>query len=177
MTAPRSSPSNSENSKAARFRCCLDAILVDIGNTLVHEAPPNTPTHALQARLLPNVLQDLEWFRETLPIAAVTNTSVMTESDVRRALKGTGLNRLLDFIITSADVGVAKPDPLPLLVAIDRLTTADTRRILYIGDLPTDAAAAEAAGMPFAPAQPGLRQTVTQWHDVVHRSGHASDDR
>ena len=79
----------------------------------------------------------------------------MTEADVRALLADVGVDDLFEVLVTSVDVGAAKPDPPPLELALRRLGLDDPSRVLYVGDQPTDAAAAEAAGMPYADVADG----------------------
>ncbi len=51
-------------------------------------------------------------------------------------------------VVTSAEVGAAKPDPAVFLAALDRLGV-DPSRALHIGDEPGDEDGARAAGMRF----------------------------
>ena len=145
----------------------LDVIVLDIGGTLVVEAAPGTPVSDLGAQCLPHVVEDLRKLALETRLAAATNTSVMSEDDVRTLLLPTGINELLEVLVTSADVGVAKPDPTMLLVVLERLGGIEPHRALYIGDQPTDAAAAAAAGMHFAPIlAEGVDATVRHWIDA-----------
>jgi FMN phosphatase YigB (HAD superfamily) len=128
----------------------FDAILFDIGGTLVDEAPPATPTDELVVSLLPGVMEDLTALAAVTRIGAVTNTAVMTEADVRRLLEPSGLSALLEVIVTSVDVGVAKPDPTAILRALERLGVTASERVLYVGNADTDSAAARAAGIHYA---------------------------
>src|SRR4051794_8818297 len=90
----------------------IDAVLFDIGGTLVHAAPPATPTDALVAEAIRSPARDLAALRtQGLRLGAVTDTAVMTEADVRDLLAPIGLDALLDVVVTSCDVGAAKPDP------------------------------------------------------------------
>jgi nicotinate-nucleotide--dimethylbenzimidazole phosphoribosyltransferase len=142
----------------------LDAVILDIGGTLVAEQPPGTATSDLVARCLPNVVEDLGLLSRSLRLAAATNTSVMSEKDVRALLVPTGIDELLEVVVTSADVGVAKPDPAVLFAVLERLGGTAPDRALFIGDQPTDEAAARAAGMPFVPVHPdGVLAAVQQW--------------
>jgi len=151
----------------------LDAVILDIGGTLVAEAPPGTATSDLAARCLPNVLEDLGLLSRSVRLAAATNTSVMSEKDVRALLVPTGINELLEIIVTSADVGVAKPDPAVLFAVLERLGGTAPDRALFIGDQPTDEAAARAAGMPFAPVHPeGVLAAVHQWVETRPEEHH-----
>ena len=121
-------------------------MLFDIGGTLVVENDPPSPVAALVPTLLANVVSDLTTLAGILRLGAATNTAVMTELDVRKLLAQVGIDHFFEVVVTSGDVGVAKPDPTLLLVAKDRLGINDASRILYVGDRPTDRQAALAAG-------------------------------
>jgi nicotinate-nucleotide--dimethylbenzimidazole phosphoribosyltransferase len=142
----------------------LDAVLVDLGGTVVVEAAPGTPLADLQVELRPGVTDDLRAILHDVRLGAVTNTSVMTEADVRALLAEVGVDDLLEVLVTSVDAGAAKPDPAPLELALRRLGLDDPSRVLYVGDQPTDAAAAEAAGMPYADIADGtIALAVSTW--------------
>src|SRR3546814_8092124 len=89
----------------------ITTVLFDIGDTLVRAAAPGTPVDALVAEPLPGALHTLQALVRSHRIGAVTDTAVMSEADVRAALADTGLGELLEVIVTSHDVGAAKPDP------------------------------------------------------------------
>lgn len=146
----------------------LDALILDIGGTLIAEAPPATPTADLEVALLPGVLEDVRALAKSLRIGAATNTAVMTEQDVRGLLAPAGLDELFEVLVTSADVGAAKPDPLVLMTVLERLGGIAPRRALFIGDQPTDEAAAAAIGMPYAAVRPeGIAATVAAWIEAT----------
>lgn len=141
----------------------LDAVLFDIGDTLVRAAAPGTPTAALTVDLRPNVVEDLRALAARgLRLGAVTDTATMTESDVRTLLRPSGLDDLLEVLVTSSDVGVAKPDPRSLRTALDRLAVVPDR-VLYVGDRAVDRDAASAAGTHFAFVGDTIGDTVTWW--------------
>lgn len=147
----------------------LDAVILDIGGTLVAEAAPGTPTAELRVTLLPRVLDDLTELANMVHLAAATNTAVMHEADVRALLQPSGLSALLEVVVTSCDVGVAKPDPLVLRTVLERLGGIEARRALFIGDQPSDEAAANAIGMPYASVgSEGIAATIAAW--LVSRS-------
>lgn len=131
----------------------MDAILFDIGDTLVRAAEPGTPVAALVAQPLPGVVRTLRALARTHRLGAVTDTAVMSEAEVRAALAGTGLDELLEVIVTSADAGVTKPDPTGLRTALARLGVAP-ERALFVGDHAVDEEAARAAGVAFARVAP-----------------------
>jgi pyrophosphatase PpaX len=56
------------------------------------------------------------------------------------------LEQLVDVLVTADDTERHKPDPDPLLEALDRLG-AQPSEAAYVGDSPFDIAAARAAGM------------------------------
>ena len=124
----------------------LDAVLLDIGATLIAEADPGTPTAQLRAVAMPGVLDAVRALAARVRVGAVTNTTVMREADVRALLAAAELDELLEVVVTSVDVGVAKPDPKPILEALQRLGVAPDRT-LFVGDRPSDGEAAHAAGL------------------------------
>lgn len=139
----------------------IRTILFDVGDTLVRAARPGTPVDALVAEPLPGVLRTLRALHGSFRLGAVTDTSVMSEPDVRAALAGTGIDELLEVIVTSNDVGAAKPDPRGVRVALERLgATASTT--LLVGDADVDEGAARGAGVAFARVGPelGLSEAV-----------------
>lgn len=136
------------------MKALLDAVLVDIGGTLVHQAAPGTAIEELEVHPRDGAVDDLTWLRRVVRVGAVTDTASMDEAAVRRLLDPSGLSDLLDVVVTSVDVGVAKPDPAPLRTALDRLGLDDPGRVLFIGDRPEDEEAARAAGTRFAAITP-----------------------
>lgn len=150
----------------------LDVVLLDIGGTLVRENAPGTPIDQLMPTLLPRVLDDLTELSRTVRLGAATNTSVMNESIVRSLLAKVGIDHLLEVVVTSYDVGAAKPDPLVLLEANRRLGQVDPSRVLYVGDRSTDQDAAFAARMHFTyVTERGVLAVVQEW--VSSNSEHA----
>jgi nicotinate-nucleotide--dimethylbenzimidazole phosphoribosyltransferase len=126
----------------------FDAVLFDIGGTLVPEAPAATPVAELQPRAFDGVPELLRALAGEHRLGAVTNTAVMREHDVRALLAPIGLDELLEVVVTSRDVGADKPDPAPLTHALERMGL-DPARALYVGDRDVDREAAAAAGVEF----------------------------
>jgi nicotinate-nucleotide--dimethylbenzimidazole phosphoribosyltransferase len=133
----------------------IEAFLFDVGDTLVEQQPPGTPLAELRARPLPGAVEALRELSGSYALGAVTNTAVMRETEVRALLGSVGLDELLEAVVSSVDVGAAKPDPAPLLEAAARLGVAP-ERCAFIGDGPEDLAAASAAGMHFAATDRGV---------------------
>ncbi len=132
----------------------LRAIVFDIGDTLVHAAAPGTPVAELRAEPIGDAVHELRALASRYRIGAVTDTTVMTSSDVRTALDGTGLAELLEVIVTSVDIGAAKPSPRGLRRALDLLGVTP-EQTLFVGDADCDEAAATAADIHFARAGAG----------------------
>ncbi len=163
------------------MKALLDAVLVDIGGALVDHAPPGSPVADLELHLRADAVEDLQWLRETVRVGAVTDTAMVDEAQVRQLLEPSGVSGLLEIVVTSVDVGVDKPDPKPLLVAMERLGLDTPARILYIGDQPADEAAAATAGMAYVPISGlagdndlTLRQVVQAWLD--RNAGHRFEE-
>jgi len=81
-----------------------------------------------------------------LLLAAVSNT-IFSARRMRLALEEAGLAKPLRFVLSSSDVGCAKPDPEIFRIALERLGTraADT---LFVGDSwENDVVGASEAGM------------------------------
>jgi putative hydrolase of the HAD superfamily len=60
----------------------------------------------------------------------------------------------VEVVVSSAEVGVAKPDPALFRLALERLGVP-AARALHVGDSPEDEQGARAAGMQFVPAPLG----------------------
>ncbi|MEU1022060.1 HAD family phosphatase [Streptomyces sp. NPDC005904] len=81
-----------------------------------------------------------------LPVLLVTNATPWLADDL--ALLGlTGPAGLFDDVISSADLGVTKPDPRFYRAAVERAGVA-AGRCLFVDDRQENVAAAEALGMP-----------------------------
>ena len=137
----------------------IDALIFDIGGTLVEEAAPGTPVDALAATLLPDALEVVRTMAGSHRIGAVTDTAVMDEATVRGLLAPTGLDALLEVLVTSRDVGAPKPDPRGVVEACRRLGVAPARTLL-VGDRTVDRDAAAAAGTEFVAADGGVAGAI-----------------
>src|SRR4051794_34693827 len=127
----------------------IDAILFDVGGTLVAEAPPGTPVDQLRAAALGGVTELIPELARHHRLGAVTDTAVMDEQAVRKLLAPLGLDAVLDTVVTSADVGAPKPDPTIIERALAALGVAADRAVL-VGNAPVDRQASRAAGVLFA---------------------------
>lgn len=146
----------------------IDAVLLDVGGTLVEQAAPGTPVDDLVARPLPGVVDALRELARHHRLGAVTDTATMDESTVRALLAPIGIDALLEVVVTSSDVGAAKPDPRGVLAACERLGVAPERTLL-IGDSSVDRDAAARAGVSFIAVDGGFADAVGR--AIAARSG------
>lgn len=129
----------------------FDAVVFDIGGTLVAEADAGTPVDRLRVTYLDGAPRTLAALTAAgLVLGAVTDTAVMTEADVRAHLEADGVSDLLTALVTSVDVGATKPDPAGIVEVLRRLDLTEPSRVLVVGDREVDRGAARAAGCAFA---------------------------
>jgi putative hydrolase of the HAD superfamily len=99
---------------------------------------------AIRFRPYPEVVGTLARLRaDGARLAVVSNWDV----SLHDVLERTGLRRLVDAVVISAELGVAKPDPAIFHAALERLG-ADAGGAVHVGDsLEADVAGARAAGL------------------------------
>ncbi len=97
---------------------------------------------SVSPRVDPEVVDLLTRARAVVPVALVSNATTRLEDDLRRQ----GLDGVADVVVSSARVGVAKPDPHIYHVAADRVGVAPDR-CLFVDDAPTNVATARELGM------------------------------
>lgn len=109
--------------------------------------------HTIHDRLVrpyPGVVDGLAALgRRGLRMAVVTSKG---REMAERTMRVCGLDRLFHAVITADDVSRGKPDPEPVLKALDRLASREARRVLFLGDAPMDVEAGRAAGVRTAAA-------------------------
>lgn len=145
-----------------------DAVLFDVGNTLVQQVFTAVSSTELEAILLPGVRETFEVLRGRTRLGVVSNTTTMTTKELSAHLQAVGLLEDLEVIIATADIGIHKPDPIPLVHALEKLGV-QSRRTLYVGDNESDSIAAARAGMDFCYTGPNL-------HDSLRRFVASSND-
>lgn len=70
-----------------------------------------------------------------------------------RTLESCGVSELVEVLVTPEDVARGKPDPEPVLLALERLGLADRgHEVVFVGDSPFDLRAGRAAGVRTAAA-------------------------
>jgi len=96
-------------------------------------------------RAVPGAIPLLTALRDRgLAIAIVTNNLT---SEQRQKLERCGMNALIDVLITSEDIGTAKPDPAIFRAALDRIALR-AEDVVMVGDAwATDIVGAQNAGV------------------------------
>ena len=144
----------------------FDCVLFDLGNTLIAQENPGTPYEDLKVQILPGVQQLLDELHGKVKLGIVSNTKTITAADIKSKLETVSLHKYFETIIATAEIGTHKPDPAPIVAAIEQLKCS-AERTIYIGDIETDKQAAVAAGAHFAYAGPNLYESVKQY--ALHR--------
>ncbi len=104
----------------------------------------NHANHDTMVRPYPGVLETIRTLKEGGKALGVV-TSKMRAGTVR-GLTCCGLDEFFDMLVGADDTDKHKPDPTPVLVAIERLN-ADPATTIFIGDSPHDLASGRAAGI------------------------------
>lgn len=89
---------------------------------------------------VPDQLQ--RWKARGMKLAVVSNF----DQRLHGLLDGLGLSQWLDAVVISSDAGAAKPDPLPLHLALEALGL-EAQQVWHVGDSRADEQAALAAGI------------------------------
>ncbi len=102
-------------------------------------------TYASCAVLFPSSMEILQFLKARgIAVGLVSNGECAFQ---RAKLHSSGLDRILEAIVISGEVGIAKPDPKIFRIALEQLR-ADPRETLFVGNNPwTDIAGATDAGM------------------------------
>jgi len=101
---------------------------------------------ALRFVPVPGALDSVHALRARgLTLAVVSNWDVGLHAHLDKL----GIAHLFDVVVTSADAGVAKPDPRIFRVVLARLGVKP-ERVLHVGDNELDEVGARSAGMRFA---------------------------
>jgi putative hydrolase of the HAD superfamily len=143
---PRSLLGHDDLSLATLHRRCTGVFLDELEADLDPATFATAYVGALVFEILPGVTEALGKLRKRgLELAVVSNWD-LTLPD---RLDQLGVTESLRTIVSSAEAGIAKPDPAIFEVALSRLGV-NPGRALHIGDAAADEAGAGAAGMHFA---------------------------
>lgn len=116
-----------------------------------------------------------------VPLAVVTSKAGEMAG---RTLDRCGLAERFAVVVTADDVERGKPDPEPVLVALEALGVEPSERVLFVGDSPHDLKAGRDAGVSVAAASWGpfepdvLRgERPDVWLDGLDELGAGADGR
>lgn len=125
-------------------RRCAAVVQERLGTSLPLDDVRDALLAAIRFRPYPEVAGTLARLRaDGARLAVVSNWDV----SLHDVLERTGLRRLVDAVVISAELGVAKPDPAIFYAALERLG-ADAAGAVHVGDsLDADVAGARAAGL------------------------------
>jgi HAD superfamily hydrolase (TIGR01509 family) len=144
---PRSHLGRDAESLAALRRDCVAVFLGELGAELEPESFVEAFVAALVFTPVAGAVQTLERLAGRTRLAVVANWDCSLHEHLDRL----GLARFFEAVVTSADAGVAKPDPAIFRKALERLGV-EPARALHVGDERIDEEGALAAGMAFRPA-------------------------
>jgi len=120
-----------------------------------------------EARLYLGVREVLgELRRRQMPIAAATS---LPGRLVTPMLEKTGLKDYFSVTIHAGTCRVPKPHPKSIIMALEAIAVCPSENAFYVGDLETDAAAAQNAGISFAWAAYGYGESAPNSTKVILR--------
>lgn len=138
----------------------FDAVLFDLGNTLIAQANPGTPLEQLTVRYLPGAIATVTALRGRVRLGIVSNTTSITAAHIIEKLGD--FASAFEVVIASSEVGLHKPHPAPVLAALHQLGVRP-ERTLFIGDSPVDERAATAAGTHFTYTGTNLEDSLMRY--------------
>ena len=144
---PRTIEGRDEESLADLGRRCTAVFLEHAGAELEPAEFAPAFLAAIAFRPLPGAAEGLARLRRAgLTLVCVSNWDI----SLGRHLEAAGLADYFAEIVSSAEVGVAKPEAAVFWIALDRIGVPP-ERALHIGDGENDSEGAAAAGLAFAP--------------------------
>ena len=147
------------------------AILFDVGNTLVRQESPDVPVEQLRIKVLPGVLEALEMLNGKYKMGLVSNSKNLSANQIREKLELAGIAKYFETAVSSFDIGIEKPDPEPLQMALNELGV-NASESLYIGDNDSDRIAAKNAGMDFMFTSQNLLESLINYDSQFNSSWH-----
>ena len=145
---PRSHLGRDERSLAKLRHECVAVFLQALESPLSVESFTPAFIGALEFAPVNGAIETLERLEaQGLALAVVANWDCALPEHLARL----GLDRFFETVVTSADAGVAKPDPAIFRLALERIGARPSRS-LHVGDEAADEQGAAAAGMRFVHA-------------------------
>ncbi len=126
----------------------LKVILFDLGDTLIQERVDDVITlDAMTLHAHPYARAVLKQLSSRYRIGVVTDTETSFEPSVRAALCNLGLAPFISAVVTSADLGVTKPNRAMFLEVLRRLGAKPSEAIMVGNDPERDIQGARQLGI------------------------------
>lgn len=143
------------------------AVLFDAGNTLFLQQFSSEPIESTKVQLLPGVVEALNLLEGKVKLGVVSNTTTMTSLELSAHLLTAEILSPMSYVLATADIGIHKPDPRPLLKALEEMDVLP-QEALYVGDNDIDRIAALAAGMDFCFTGPNMHEAMERFCINTH---------
>ena len=140
-----------------------EAVIFDVGNTLLVQNSPGLTFEKLNVKILPGVVDLLNSLKGKKRLAVVSNSKHLSSLEIMQKLDQVGIGHFFEICISSLDIGEEKPSPLPLLTAINKMNL-EPQKAIYVGDVETDKQAAESAGMDFLYTSTNVLEAFEQFN-------------
>jgi HAD superfamily hydrolase (TIGR01509 family) len=145
----------------------IRAVIFDWGDTVMRELPdfPGKMVDAPHVEAMPGIEGALRALQPDYRLLMASNANASTADDIRAALRRVGLDEYFEIIVSSADLGVGKPDPA-YYHAVMAICGCDPAEAVMVGDtFEKDIAGAK---------QIGLRAVWYNWKDAALPPGTAA---
>jgi HAD superfamily hydrolase (TIGR01549 family) len=134
-----------DDARKERFRRLFAAAGVTAGDDLSRlAAVAYRDRYAEVRRAMPGAAELLQLVRARARVGVVSNNLLAEQEEKLRVC---GLDRFIDALVVSEEIGVGKPDPAMFAVALDRLGCAAEEAVMVGDSWPSDIAGARAAGI------------------------------
>ena len=127
----------------------ITAIIFDWGDTVMRELPvfPGKMVDAPHVEAMPGITDALRTLQPDYRVLMASNANVSTAADIRAALRRVGLDGYFEIVLSSADLGVSKPDPAYYRAVLEACG-CDPGAVVMVGDtFDKDILGAKQAGM------------------------------
>jgi len=127
----------------------MKAVLFDLGDNLLVEELEHQGKHVweIDFKKVKGVDDLLGILYVRYKMAVVTNTVTSREYHIRIALRRTGIEHYFDAIVTSVDVGAAKPEAKIYLKALEALNVKPSEAVMIGNRLKIDILGAKRLGI------------------------------
>ena len=133
-----------DDARIERFRRVLRAVGGD-GTAAGAAAAAYRARYVAARRAIPGAASILARLRAGVRIGVVSNNMLAEQQE---KLRECALDRHVDALVVSEEVGIAKPDPAIFRVALERLGAAPSDALMVGDSWPADILGARAAGIP-----------------------------